>query len=725
MKAHNQGPSAFISKILSNTDLTLTFGFFGIIILLVLPVPTSILDFLLAMSIGFSLLVLLMVIYVKEPSGFSVFPVVLLSITLFRLGLNVASTRLILLDGYAGEVIQSFGHFVVRGNYVVGAVVFLILVVINFVVITKGSGRIAEVAARFTLDGLPGKQMSIDAELNAGIIDEKVATERRIKLQKEADFYGSMDGASKFVRGDATAGVLITLINVVGGIAIGVFQMDMTIVDALQKFTLLSIGDGLVSQIPALIVSVAAGILITRTSEGVDLGTHLGRQLRLYPRAVGVAAVMLVIFGLLPGMPLFPFAVIGIACGVIAHFLKKHAAFWDENEEREHHLSSSSSDQGLAENRDVSETSIEEDFKKMIQIDIFAIELGYGLLALADKKQSGDLLERITGVRQKFARDMGVILPSISVRDNLNLDQNEYRFLLRDKEVVRGTLIPNRWLAVNVSNSDHPLEGVSTTEPVFNLDAFWIDDKIRKDAEIYGYTVVDAASVLMTHLSEVMKEKAYLMLEREDTQRIIDCVKENNPTLINELLPDKISVGMVQRVLQNLLQENVPVKNITLILETIGDFVEFTKNPDELSERVRRRLGAFFVQEYEAEPGVLQALTIDPPLEQLLASRVERSQLELALMMDPEVTQLLLEQMKPRLAEMVEKSQDPIVMTITELRLPFKRFFESTFPRMIVLSYQEVPPKTKIQSMGVISIVADSLKNSVSTQPPTEQAAVA
>lgn len=716
--------SSLLSKILNNSDLSLTFGFFGIIVLLVLPVSTGLLDFLFAMSIGIALLILLMVIYVEEPAEFSVFPVILLAATLFRLGLNVASTRLILLDGYAGRVIQSFGDFVVRGNYVVGAVVFLILVVINFVVITKGSGRIAEVAARFTLDSLPGKQMSIDAELNAGIIDESVATDRRVKLQKEADFYGAMDGASKFVRGDAIAGILITLINVIGGIAIGVFQKDLPLVEALQRYTLLSVGDGLVSQIPALIVSVGAGILITRTSEGASLGSHLGRQLRLYPRAISIMATMLLIFGLLPGMPLFPFMVLGVSCWFLANFLKKHFPPWEQTGHRAQGALQSSS-RGASEGESEIEMGKEADFKDMIQVDIFTVELGYGLLSLADKKQSGDLLDRITGVRQKFAREMGVIIPPISVRDNLDLEPDEYRFLLRGQEVVRGNIVSDHWLAVNVSNSERELKGVATMEPVFGLKAFWIDDAERKHAELYGYTVVDGPSVLITHLSEVVKEKAYLMLEREDTQKIIDLLKDDNPTLISELLPDKVNVGVIQRVLQNLLQERVPIKNFTIILETISDYVEITKNPDDLSEQVRRRLGAFFIQEYEAEPGVIKALTLDPGLEQLLISRIKRSQLEVALMMDPESTQHLLEQMKPRLADIVDQGQEPLLITVAEVRLAFKRFFEPTFPRMTVLSYQEVPAKTQIQSLGTITIPSKASDDPVTHETLKEQAVTA
>lgn len=704
--------SKVMTRLSKNSDLALTFGFFGIIVLLVIPVATGILDVLLAASIGISLMILLLVMYVKEPSEFSVFPVILLAVTLLRLGLNVASTRLILLDGYAGEVIQSFGYFVVRGNYVVGAVVFLILVVINFVVITKGAGRIAEVAARFTLDSLPGKQMSIDAELNAGLIDEATAKSRRVKVQKEADFYGAMDGASKFVRGDAVAGILITLINIVGGIAIGVFQKGLPLAESLQKYTLLSIGDGLVSQIPALIVSVGAGILITRTSEDSDLGSHMGRQLKVYPRPVKIAAVMLLMFALLPGMPFFAFALLAALVGLLGYSMgdsEKKLSLSNEVDSGNLLPGPRLEDEGRsdAESKKIRDAG---DVKRMIKLDVFGIELGYGLLSLADKKQSGDLLDRIGGVRKKFARDMGMILPSIALNDNLELDQNEYRFLLRGKEVSRGTLMPNRFLAVNVSGVSVKLDGVETVEPVFNLPAVWIAEDERQNAEIHGFTVVDGASVLITHLTEVLKDKAYLILEREDVQKLLDVVKEENPTLINELLPDLVTVGLIQRVLQNLLAEKVPINNLTLMLETIGDYASYTKNPDDLAEQVRKRLGVYFVEHYLGTDGYLDALTLDPRLEQHLLSRVKRTQFDVGLMMDPVLTQRILEDMKPGLEEMVSQGKEPVVITIQELRLAFKRFFCPSFPKMTVLSYQELPANVDVRNFGVISVSSEILE---------------
>ncbi len=694
---------------LRNTDLFFTFALFGIITLLILPVAPVFLDIFLAASIGLSLLVLLVVIYLRDPTEFSIFPTMLLAVTLFRLGLNVASTRLILVEGYAGNIIQSFGDFVVQGNYVVGVVVFCILVVINFVVITKGAGRIAEVTARFTLDAMPGKQMAIDAELNAGLIDEVTAGQRRQKIQKEADFYGAMDGASKFVRGDAVAGILITLINIVGGIAIGAWQKGLPLMDAMQKYTLLSIGDGLVSQIPALIVSVGAGMLVTRTATGSNLGSEIGRQLAIYPRALAIAGGMLLIFAIVPGLPTLPFGMLGAGCLGAAWLLDKKGIA----EKARSSLQLANSDQPAlpggasvaAETADADKPhpgSIEE-LQTMIGTDRFAIELGFNLLSLASEADNGDLLQRITGVRQKFARELGLIVPPLAVRDNLELEGNEYRFLLRGKELARARLEPKRWLAMNVSDSPTELKGTPTVEPVFGLEAVWVSDDERKNAEIHGFTVVDAGSVLITHLSEVLRVQAHQLIEREDVQKLIDAIKEKNATLVNELLPDLVSVGLIQRVLQNLLQEQVPIRNLTLILETIADYAPLTKSADELSEQARRRLGPYFIQQMNDEQGQLPALTLEPRLEQALATRVKRTQFEVGLMMDPDLTGLILEQLGSRVKQLTDEGQEAILVTTTEVRLAFRRFFEPNFPRLTVLAYQEIPGETEVRNLGVIA----------------------
>ncbi|HYC72667.1 MAG TPA: flagellar biosynthesis protein FlhA [Opitutaceae bacterium] len=699
--------SSPVTRLLARADLLFTFALFGTVLLLVLPVPPFIIDALLALNLGLSLLVLLAIVYVKDPPEFSGFPTLLLALTLFRLALNISSTRQILVKGYAGDVIESFGHFVIQGNYIVGAVVFLILVVINFVVITKGAGRIAEVSARFTLDALPGKQMAIDAELNAGIIDEATATARRVKVQKEADFYGAMDGASKFVRGDAVAGILITLVNVLGGFAIGVLQMDLSLAESLQKFTLLSIGDGLVSQIPALIISIGAGLLVTRAADNQNLGTQITGQLFRYPRALGIAAGCLAVFGILPGMPAIPFFGLAALAGFIARTLKeadaKDPAAPAPTAARPGNRPGPASAAGTAPGEAAAPAPTADDVRKLTEVDVFAIEIGYGLLPLADARGGGDLLARVTGVRKTLAREKGVVVPPVSVRDNLELEPNDYRFLLRGKPVGRGTLLPGRFLAMNVSGSAVKLRGVPTREPVFNLDATWIDESERKAAELGGHTVVDPSSVLITHLAETLKAHAHHLLGRQDVQALIDHLKPTHAALVAELLPDLVNLGVIQRVLQNLLREHVAVLNLPLILEGIADFAALSKNPDDLSELVRRRLGLYFVPEYESRPGVVRALTLDPRLEQALAGKVHRSPTEVGLAVDPATGRHLLEELNRRSAELTAQGLPVVLVVSTEIRLPVKRFLEPSFPRVVVLAFQELPSATEIENAGIIT----------------------
>ena len=700
-------PSNPVAMLLKRADLIFTGGLFVTVLLLIMPIPVVLLDVFLALNIGLSLLVLLAIVYVKDPPEFSAFPTLLLALTLFRLALNISSTRQVLVHGYAGQIIDSFGHFVIQGNYIVGAVVFLILVVINFVVITKGAGRIAEVSARFTLDALPGKQMAIDAELNAGIIDEVTATARRLKVQKGADFYGAMDGASKFVRGDAVASIIITLVNVIGGFAIGVLQMGLSLGESLQKFTLLSIGDGLVSQIPALILSVGAGILVTRASDNSNLGTQLATQLFRYPRALSIAAGMLVLFGLMPGMPLLPFLILAGIAGYLAKILKAEEALTG-------HAFGVEAAAVPAKSAKPGEKSAPgagpapsipgsaEDVRKLIELDVFAIEIGYGLVSLADSKAGGELLGRVTGVRKALAREKGIVVPPVSVRDNLELEANDYRFLLRGKPVARGQLMPGRWLAMNVAGSKVRLKGVPTREPVFNLEATWIDESEKKTAEINGFTVVDPASVLITHLSETLKVNAHHLLGRQEVQSLVDHLKLTQPALIAELLPDLVSLGIIQRVLQNLLRENVAILNQPLILEGIADFAALSKNPDDLSELVRRRLGLYFVPEYDLRPGVVRAVTLDPRFEQWLASKIHRSPTEIGLALDPGTARHLLEEITRRTGELTLAGQPAVMVVSTEIRLPLKRFFESSAPRVTVLAFQELPAATEVENAGII-----------------------
>lgn len=693
-------------KLLRYGDLWLVIGLFGTILLLILPVAPFMLDLLLTLSIGLSLLTLLVILYLRTPAEFTGFPTLLLFITLYRLALNVASTRLILLDGYAGHIIEAFGNFVVRGNYVVGLVVFLILALINFIVITKGAGRIAEVAARFTLDALPGKQMAIDAELNAGLINETEARNRRHKLEEESDFYGAMDGASKFVRGDAIAALLITLINVIGGFAIGIAQKGMTMSESLQRFTLLSIGDGLVSQIPALITSTAAGILITRATSKNDLGRELGRQLLFYPRALTILAGMLGVMALVPGLPTLPFLTMAVIIGLLSYSIHRNGV----PELAQAPGAAGASASGKAEETKTpsagaataAEAKAGEKLETLLTLDTLQIELGYGLVSLADARKGGDLLERVTGVRRTFAQDMGMLIPPIRLRDNLQLGTNEYRFLLKGNPIAQGQLMPNHWLAMNATNSKTTLKGIPTVEPVFQLPATWISDVERKSAEVAGYTVVDAPSVLVTHLSETVRRNCHEILTRQDVQVLLDNLKQTHPAVVNELIPTQLSVGQVQRILQNLLAEGISIRNLAGILEKVGDYAAHTKNPDELSEYARRALGTQIAKPYQAENGNLRAITIDPKLEAQLAQGVRQSPTEVALVIEPRLARHVMDALTKIVQQMLSAGHPPVVLCAPQLRLAFRRFFESTFSDLAVLSYAEIPARVQVQNSAII-----------------------
>lgn len=678
-----------LGLLLQQGDLWLILGIFGTVLLLIFPVPPIVLDLLLTVSIAMALLILLVILYVEEPADFTGFPTLLLFITLFRLALNVATTRLILLDGYAGHIIEAFGNFVVRGNYVVGLVVFLILVLINFIVITKGAGRIAEVAARFTLDAMPGKQMAIDAELSAGVITEAEARTRRRKVEQEADFYGAMDGASKFVRGDAIAAILITLINVLGGFAIGVMQRGLSVPEALQRFTLLSIGDGLVSQVPALITSMAAGLLVTRAAAKNNLGTELRNQLLLYPRALVILSGMLFVMALVPGLPTFPFLVLAACTGVVARKIYKKPAPTAQPKAGE-------------KPGEAAAKKEPEKLENLLQLDAFQIELGYGVVSLADQRKGGDLLDRVTGVRRTFAQEMGVIVPPIRLRDNLQMKPNEYRFLIKGAPVAQGTLMAGYWLAMNASNSKTVLKGIPTTEPVFQLPATWITDAERKNAELAGYTVVDAASVLVTHLSETVKRYCHEIFSRQDVQTLLDNLKQTHPTVVNELIPAQLSVGQVQRILQNLLAEGISIRNLSTILEKVGDFAHLTKSPDELSEHARRALGAQIVRPYLNESGALKAITLDPRLEQQIGQGLRQTPNEISLVLDPNLARHVIDKLTRYVQQMVASGQQPVLICAPQIRLGFKRFFESAFAELVVIAYPEIPSRIEVQSAGNI-----------------------
>ena len=680
-----------------------------IMAMMVLPLPPLLLDFLFTFNIVASLVIIMIAIGTRNPLEFSSFPSVLLFATMLRLGLNVASTRVILVHGHeghesAGKVIAAFGEFVIGGNYVVGFIIFTILMIINFIVVTKGAGRVSEVNARFTLDAMPGKQMAIDAELGAGIINEQQARARRRKVEQEADFYGAMDGASKFVRGDAVAAVMITVVNIVGGFAIGMAQRGMSFTEALSRYTLLSIGDGLVSQIPALVTSMAAGLLVTRAASKNNFGEELGRQLTSYPRALTILSVMLAFLSVVPGLPMFPFLVLSVVTWFVGKNIKNRPAAGADAKQKADGKSGKSNEAAANAAPGAAAAPAADKLENLLGVDALLIELGFGLVSLADSRKGGDLLERVTGVRRQFAQEMGLLIPPIKLRDNLQIGANEYRFLLKGNSVASGSLMPGYSLAMNATNSRVTLKGVPTTEPVFQLPATWITEVERKTAEIAGYTVVDASSVLITHLTEVVKHQSHEILSRQDVQQLLDHLKTTHPTVVNELIPAQLNVGQVQRILQNLLAEGISIRNLASILEKVSDFAGVTKNPDELSEHARRALGPQIVKPYQDDRGVLKAITLDPRLEQEIAKGVRQSQTEIALLLDPRLARHLVENLSKMIQSLLASGQAPVVLCGPHIRLAFRRFFEATFSDLTVLSYSEVPSRVDIQSAGTLVV---------------------
>ncbi len=673
----------------ANADIMLAIAVVGIIGVLVIPIPPSLLDFLLAFNIAFSLVVLLATLYITAPLELSVFPGMLLIVTLFRLSLNVASTRLILADGYAGEVITSFGGFVVRGNYVVGFIIFLILVVIQFVVITKGAGRISEVAARFTLDAMPGKQMAIDADLNAGLIGDDEARRRRQLISHEADFYGAMDGASKFVRGDAVAGIIITVINVIGGLIIGVLQHGMSLADAAKTYTLLSVGDGLVTQIPALLVSVSSGILVTRAAAESDLGSDLRHQLAQRPRAIAVAAAMLILFGFVPGMPTLPFLGLGAMVGagaIAASRAQKRTQAQGETEKQ------------------IAPPPVQKP-EEFLRLDVLEVEIGYGLIPIVDAAAGGDLLDRVAVIRRQIAQDMGFVVPPVRIRDNVSLDPSTYVIKLRGVKIAGGELMMNYVLAINPGGlNEDELGGIPGVEPAFGLSARWVAPASREIAELKGFTVVEPAAVLATHLTEVIRRHSGEIISRQDVQTLLDHLKRDYPVLVDEVLAKVGSAGPLERILQNLLRERIPIKDLVTILETIADYWGITKDTDVLSEYARRALKRSITQSYADPSGTVIAFSLDPFVEKLLSESVSQSPAGFFLALPPEISEQLLSSVGAAVDRMVAEGHNAIALVAPNLRLLFRRFAEPRQPSLVVLSYNDLLPNTRVEITQVVCI---------------------
>ena len=668
------------------SQLAVAFFVLGSLLLLIQPIPAFLLDTLIVVSLGSAVLTLMVVLFLRDPAEFSTFPTLLLITTLFRLGLNVASTRLILSTGEAGQIISAFGEQVVGGNYVIGVIIFALLTVINFVVITKGAGRIAEVAARFTLDALPGKQMAIDQELNSGAISEVVARQRRQMLQREIDFYGAMDGSSKFVRGDAIAAILIAVINVVGGFLIGVFQRNESAIEVLSRYTILSIGDGLVSQVPSLIFSTAAALLVTRAAARDDLGTALGQQLVLQRRPVLLTAVAMAIVALMPG---FPTLLLLCSSGMLF-------ALWRTLPERPV-TEGVEPGPGEASAKEAPKAG-QEPIHQLLSVDPLEIQLGFGLVTLADVSKGGDLLERVTGVRKNFAQTMGFVVPSVRLWDNLQLDSQEYQILFRGSMVGRGTLRPGRWLAMNISHSDQVIPGEATTEPVFNLPAVWIDELHRSSAELAGYTVVDSTSVLVTHFQECIRRHAHQLLSRQDVDGLLDNLKKTQPALVNELVPNQLNLGQIQRILQNLLTEGISIRNLVSILERIADSATTTKNIDELSEQARRAIGPELVKGYLDDRGNLSAITLESWLEEELAKGLHAGLTENTLALTPMAAQHLSFHIGKAIQPAVAEGRIPVLLCSGVIRLGLRKFFGPTYPDLRFLAYEELPPRLRVNT---------------------------
>jgi len=633
--------------------------------------------------------------YLTEPLQFAVFPSLLLVLTLFRLCLNVASTRLILADAAAGNVINAFGTFVVAGSYVVGFVIFAILVVIQFVVITRGAGRISEVAARFTLDAMPGKQMAIDADLNAGLITEQQARNRRETIAREADFYGAMDGATKFVRGDAIAGLVITLVNIVGGLIIGVVVKDLGLAQAAQTYTRLTIGDGLVSQLPALIVATSAGIIVTRTVSREDLGTDIFRQITAYPRAFGVIAVMLFLFGLIPGIPFGPFVVIGSVVAFIGYTVSRQQAEVE-----------------LAERRRMEEvareaappTAEEEEPETLLHVDAMEVEIGYGLIPLADPAQGGDLLGRISAIRRQMASRLGTVIPPIRIRDNMQLGPNEYLIKVWEAPVARGELLLGHYLAMNPGVATEEIEGIETREPAFGLSAKWITPAQRDHAERLGYTIVDPSTVLATHLTEVIRAHAHELLTRQDVRRLVDNLRATAEALIDEAIPNLMTIGDLQKVLQNLLKERVPIRNLELIIEAMADYVRVTKEYDLLTEYVRQRLARTICVEHTDEEGAVHVMALGPEIESLIADAVTTTETGATYCaLSPDDARRVIEAAARASEEMARRGYEPVVVCTTQVRLHMRRMLERQLPNVVILSYAEIVPDIDLRSEGTVT----------------------
>jgi len=679
----------------SVSEIMTVIGVVTILVVMIIPLPSILLDFLLALNITVAITILLIAMYTLKPLDFFIFPPLLLVTTLFRLSLNVASTRLILLHGNegslaAGRVIKSFGSFVVGGNYVVGVIVFIILVIVNFVVITKGATRIAEVAARFTLDAMPGKQMSIDADLNAGVIDEDEAKERRMTITREAEFHGSMDGAAKFVRGDAIAGIIITLINIFGGFIIGVLQKKMSILNAAQNYTLLTVGDGLVSQIPALIISTAAGIVVSRAASEGTMGKDFGKLFSSYPKAIYLSALTVFCFGLIPGLPHIPFMMLSVIIGIsVFMFERKKEQLKDDKVQVK---KKEAIDEGP------------EPVEHLLTIDPLELEVGYGLIALVDREQGGKFLDRVRSIRRQFAVEMGMVIPPIHIRDNLQLNSSEYQILLKGVKIAGAELMVNHYLAMDPGDAARKIEGIETKEPAFNIPACWIPEARREEAKLSGYTVVDDATIMATHLTEVLRKHASELLGRQEVQNLLDNLQKTYPKAVEELVPNLLSLGAVQKVLQNLLEERISIRDLLTIVETLADCAPLTKDPDLLTEYVRNKMSRSFISPHIGEDGYLKLITMSQDVEGILLKGIQKTEHGSYLSVDPNLADSIISSIKKEAEKAMSKNIQPILLTTPVIRRHLRKMIEYFVPSLMVLSQSELLNDVGFKAIGKVKL---------------------
>jgi len=674
------------------SDISLALLVLALLVIIIFPPSTLFMDFLLIINISVCVIILLFSLYVKDPVDFSVFPTILLFITVFRLGLNIASTRLILgNEGDAGAIIRTFGEVVIGGNIAVGVVVFLIILIVQFMVITKGAERVAEVCARFTLDAMPGKQMAIDADLNSGLIDEDTARARREKIQHEADFHGSMDGASKFIKGDAIAGLLVTFVNIIGGIVMGMLTMDKEIGEILTIFTIATIGDGLITQIPALLVSTASGIIITRSGRDATFGSEMASQLTAQPNAIIMGGVLLIIISLVPGLPTIPMWIIAAALlitGYVINSRRQKMAVVDVHEEEE----------VAAE-----EKRKPESVTALLQVDPIELEFGYGILPMVDVSQGGDLLDRVVMIRRQCALDMGIIVPAIRLRDNIQLGTNAYSIKIKGVEIAKGEVMADHLLALSSGDVEDEIYGIPTVEPTFGLPALWIQKSDREEAEILGYSTVDPPSVIATHLTEIIKRYGHELLNRQQVQTLIDNLKKTQPALVEEVVPKMFSLGEIQKILSNLLAENVPIRDMASIVEALGDYGNLTRDTDLLTEYVRQSLKRSISKRFIPED-VAYAITLDPLLEQLIIDSTKQSEHGAYLAIEPVQVHSIFDKLRFIIENMKNKGKTPVILTSPLVRRQFRKITEQISPELAVLSYNEIEGNVEVYAEGVVKL---------------------